>query len=255
MTRPPLRNELPEFLQDLRGEIDGLLECWYDRFTFARPRFLERYLNKEAVCHVHGLFGSLDFCARLIREELGPLGSSPLEGIAAINDGELHRGEVDNVQQLVLIESVQFMDEPQRVISRSGFTHTVWLQQLDRCTSAHGEALYLSLPRLTYVFGEFPPYWETRTIRDRTPVDRYEATNKHVEGGPEIVGDISDDRTKAQGEIGERIDIFPGLAIVLDDEHIQAFLPRPDMGIKVTEMLFGPLNLRLRRLPRRDHGV
>src|SRR5207247_1473927 len=177
MTRPglPLRNERAKHLQDLRDEVRGLLESWYDGFTLARPRWLERYLRKELVCHVHGFHGSTNFCARVEREEL-----SELDIVSVIDHREHLGSEIDDGQDLMFVEPIQFMDEPQRVISRSGLIHQIRLQRLDYCTSVLGEALYLSLPRFSYVFREFPPHWEACAFSNRAPIGPHEATDHHV---------------------------------------------------------------------------
>ncbi len=214
--------------------IDVLLKRWEQRITLTNLGLVDRFFNLEIHIILH-----------LRRKDTGEQWGVCIECPRADQVGHLIREPwgleesilSDHKNKSVLVNIVQFMDTPERIIPAF-----VWFEPIDSFYRLWPDTLYFS-SLLSFV--------SVGILRDRklySTGGRFAVPNNRqlicevVESTPQTMDDIPRCGENFKGINRETLHVR-GLRVILSNTHIQVFVPaREDYPFEVTEVLFGPFN-------------
>jgi hypothetical protein len=212
----------PEAVNDAADEIRQLMKEWQDRLTLKNLRLADRYRKGEIVLIVHFTLGDAKFAAHLQRAE-GSDGFGESAKVAQHNapskggggrrhgDGELlgnpwgegdadagapEDGHPDGEQQAVLVNVVQFVENPEVVSCAT----LVRFGSEDGIYRGMAHSLYSSV-RSGFVY-RGGGVVKNRKIdmatfaSEHARADRVQGEGQVVEGAPQVVDGVSGDETR-----------------------------------------------------------
>lgn len=251
-----------EQLDRLDGCIAEMNEAWNDRFDFARPEILKRYLVSEICIHlqfrVHfGKMDSQDFCATWFgpQKQVGPLigfnavdlrvGHLSAEMDCVGNMGGANR----NREKLMLVGNVEVVDDSKGGIENriAEIGVLVRLQALDDRLSAAGDALYYSALFGLFKFCLIEADRELSFEGGRVVPFEHECPNQMVKAGTQVVDYLANQNRETQGDglpvrgEGARLRF---MIDVSHDEIVVRMNKSGDFVVEILDTLVGPLNLR-----------
>jgi hypothetical protein len=246
-------DSLREDADDTFGEVDELLECWQNRLTFEDLRLAEHWAKGELefVVFIELLSGAMEgkssnFVAlfqgekRLPRFEASQ-GRAIRQTVAGKNPERVeqrpYRGEC-----LMFVESVEFMDEPERLASSF-----VWFEPADQLCNILTGTLYFSSPGGFKCFPRAAD-WESGSCPDLLPIQTNGLTDNVIKGSAEVMSAVSDHCAPDQRrwfDGREFTDVLSGIRIYVSRDKVVfvSVLQPYDRLLKVNEVLFGPFDL------------
>ncbi|TIR27199.1 MAG: hypothetical protein E5X07_28415 [Mesorhizobium sp.] len=260
-----------ENIHDAFDEIDELLEAWDNRLTVDNLSLAKRYIEGElkiafefslwvgaeaprknyiaVIQRILDLSGSKGDWRELGHYEVG--GQASAIRVHSLEAGQrihfpqkLGVRSPDRDQGGMLIEDVQLVQTPEGVCPSF-----VWLKALDHDLGIGRDPFQVfGRHAIEDLFGG--TYWEVGVLElsaARDPICYGKRSGQRIEGGPEVVDYIPDNRPPAIGDLFDEVklrmlvsrlrlsvgDDFIGLSPVVGD----------DLGFEVTKMLLGPVNL------------
>lgn len=218
------------------NEIDQLMERWEQRITPSNLRLADRFLNSDI--HILLTFVLKDtgevWVARLDKELL-----KPEKVVYPI--GNKKRVSIDGEQHPMLIDVVEVMQEPERLVSTF-----VRFEPVDSFFRDRGHSLYFS-NFVPLVSGAVLGNRKLCSQRRLLPISKNEMICQVVKGAPEIVNDITGCGDCVKGHSAEHLKLFKAMSacrVHLFQENLHLFVPDlSHLGIDFCEVLFGPLDL------------
>lgn len=254
-------DKAPEQIERICHAVAQHDKAWDDRFTFLRPKLIERYYKGEICFHVcfRIEFSELnceDFCAVFCGPEAVGFGRrghpNHLGGItlsAVYVEGVAKQDRVAHDQQeSVLVGVAEAIENGQGVKSR--FNFPVRLNRINEGAGAPGDALYFSPLTGFFKFLRGVADWEMQLGRRiGVPFDG-QRPNQVIEAASKMVDDFSGQDREPEwdrpiAECGKRVCSL--LVIELTDDSIRLRLraaPSLDFKFQVLDILVGPFNLR-----------
>lgn len=249
-----LRQERVERGDDPLGEVRKLMERWEGRFTLDYPRLVERYLKRELQIVVvlvafaaSGLGNAEDFCAVFERElpvcdaEGDRHGSRWHSADGGGREDDVPVGCPDGEQESVLIRNVETVQTPEGVVPS-----LVRLQRGDHVFRGVADALCYSR-RFGFVILPGPPNRERRFVGGVVAVGEHELVDEKIEAGPQVVDGVADNRAPTGRRLFADLhapDLVARVRLVLCEDTVWIGPEEcPDLGIKLVDVLLGPLNL------------
>jgi len=151
----------------------------------------------------------------------------------------------DGNQHAVLVDVVKSMESPEKFIPTF-----VWFESVDRFYRVLPHSLYFSrrfgvVPCGIFGNGEV----DVPSGHDARTANEYELVSQMVQGTPEILNNIANNRTEVAGDLldgrGKIMDQLSRLRIALCGNYIwlgRCSEKRTDFDMQVTDVLLGPLN-------------
>lgn len=254
-----------EIGNDVVNKIRHTINRFENRMTLDNPRFVERYLEMDAILLIQFTVGppmtewvaylqrkifdghecTTDASTDRDREWFGTVTSGPYrphhfqvlgthvtKSIAACRD-----------QQTVLVDNVKFVQVPERVIPTF-----VWFDRPDRLYSVLPRALYFSLNGRFEFRGSIDNGKGDLRKRSRlSGSDAYELICQMIESAADVTDGVACDDRYAQGNRitnAKVADALSGLRIVLDSSSVWVGCEKTcDLTLEIKDVLIGPLNL------------
>ena len=228
--------------------LEQLSERWADRPTFNNLRLAECYIKGEFCVILHARFADKEWVAvfqRLL--EVGQReGGRPEAGIER-TDWELEsapsNGYESCEQSVVLVRNVQIVDDPKGFVPslvRFGCVNCIY--------RSLRHAAYFSRIH-SFVFRGAVEDWERSPARGDSPVDDHKLVCQMIQSTPQIVNNVSGDKTDLKWgwfQIGDIVSVVSRLWIGITPDGI---------GFRVNEfcasdpqfidVLYGPFDLYL----------
>ena len=243
-----VRNKFP-------NPIKGISQNKEQRFSFANPRFIERYIDGKLYILVHFRVGKINqeiiacfekFCSDpvVVGQPCGRTSREDRLGLCQmLSRIEAREIVPDRYQQSVLVNLVEGMEQPQCVIPS-----LVWFDFPDRVYNILFHALYLSSEGLVLRgFGDFIEDREGSLRVGNFSVCHYEGASQIVEAAPKILERISAEQREFGWDIaclGEVIDWLSRLWITLYPETVRLGVTEGGEGqLEILDVLLGPLDL------------
>lgn len=238
-----------ELADDALDKMSQFMEQWNDQLTLDNLRLAERYLKGELELLVFfslkGQRPAKDFCAILQKNGFRPHPyglSFPPSCNSQLSISGCHR-----YQEAVLVDVVQFMDSPQVIVP--SFVRAAFLDEL-YCGARN--PLYFGI-RTGFQFlkevvgsGSTLEDWITDVSRGHISVSLNELPNEMIEGGSQIVKNISDEDRKSQGDLRAEmnpIDFLARFQIALGTDGIRTcFDERINPAFEIVDVFFGPFD-------------
>lgn len=248
-----------------------MVEQWNERLALSRPSLLKRYVKGEfaLVIRVRCTLPereSVDYCAVFERANGFEVtkGGAFKVNVSFEGDNVSAHGAPDDVQEAVLIPDIEFVDDIDGMgLVAESFCDVVRLQKFDDLQSRFADSRFLF--RAGYfgslsspAFG-FPGNRELRLPSVRIPpVNKHQLSNQQVQGRAQVVDDFSGyDSPSQRGVLGDADfkNLLSRLRVRLRDNAVGVEVHEgPDFGIEVTDMFFGPFDLRPRTIKGGVHG-
>ncbi len=231
-----------EFANEQQNNISDVLrklkQSWNDRLILPLSKLPERYLRGElgVHCHISDLNGNAKICLSLyfpnhLRTQV------KVEG----------RG--DECEFPMFIGSVHIMDNEQWVVQR--VRSHVWLQTVDQCCRAGADALYLATISGKFTFRRSRPIGivgcNGKLDIDETRRSEYlgcQLESKMIEGGSQMVGDLSSKNAEPEGNRSSAMfidSLKERLVVVIVPDRCGAVLKENlDFPAKIDDVFIGP---------------
>jgi len=193
-----------EAFNRINREIEQILERWDDRLVFPPTKLAERYLRGHLDLHLH--------VSRRTDSSYNPWPEFPRHldsnSISLCSSRNVEAHDVDSQDEFpVLINSVQIVDEPERVPTRIG--SVVRLQSLDSCQrTGTGNALYFSAVTANFSFcntARLRPFSKHGELNLGAGlclhIGRGQLPCEVIEGGSEVVDDFTSKHTESRFDL------------------------------------------------------
>ena len=245
------------------GEYDELVERFDNRLTLGNLRLIERYRQGDLKIVLNGRWGeAIDFRIVLQRADevcshrdtstctnRARAGGRAADVHPSLKDGQerhiqlgeyLNTGRSYRNDSLVFVQSVEFMENPQR-----GIPTLVRLQPADQLLGFGANASYFSYGSGFKVFdgsadGKSACASYLFSVRDD------QITHKLIERGAEIVNSVSDDDAGALWDCfvdTHANDVFASFVILLREKFVGfGLLEGADKRLKLGDVFFGPFD-------------
>lgn len=241
------------------NEGDELFQEDIEIFVRTHRLWFERYMNREIVAHLHLHFHSHHLCS--VQVAGGSAGLSPtqrqLGGIpnSPIDKGGIAVGDTSEyVQGPVFVETVEFVDDPQRVARR--VRSEKWLQPVELCVSPIRDntpdlpkpatARWFAFPVALEVPVGVEEDRELGVIR-RVPRSTRQREHDVVKSRTEVVDAVPSDGGPKPGDICRPFNVahLCGTLILGDDvEGVRLATDEAiQLGLESVQMIFRSINL------------
>jgi hypothetical protein len=222
-------------------------ERWNNRFKFSAPKFIERYLSGDLTFLVFGTRRveqkySHEFCFGICDRRLFNLSESWFNFEAT--------GNIDDKQKPMFVDYVVRMKNGQGVVD--WIPSVVWLDIPNKFLSGTRNALYHS--PVTGFFETIFCQTDGKLILPNPSafVGFDESGQKIFQTRTQVVNDLSGDNGKSQWRgLSDISDALMSYIFIELAEDKFGFGVGPnigiDLGIEISDILFGPLNLRVAR--------
>lgn len=239
---------------------------WDERFSFARPDLLNRYLDgrihfylkfrarsaaqRNPVRLYTVLYSPLILHHRRIGagNRTGKLYSETGTATGAIlgdqNGISQNEGMGNDSEKPVFICNVEVVNYLQNRIA--WIRNPVWLQSFDQRSKVAGNALYYSVPNGLFEFVRAVTDGEVYDLSVWQPVNAGESPDHVIEARPEMVNDLTGNHGNTQRDWrpDELKNISVTFRLTLSDNGVDATCQKSgDLNIEIVDLLFGPLDL------------
>jgi len=230
-----LSEERLELKDQVFNKLDELMQRWEHRITPRNLRFIDRFLDVQVHILLHLLVknSSKIWVARLDKNLMESPGIiDPIcPSQKVVIDGEEHP---------VLIDVVKLMQSPERFVPTS-----VRFEAIDSFYRQRAHALYFS-SLVPIVSGNILKNRKPGLLSRSSAISKNELVCEMVESGAEVVSNIACCPNRISGQYPKirLLDTCAGCRINISQEHVLFKVPEfGKLGIEVTEVLLGPLNL------------
>ena len=215
--------------------IHKLMERWEKRITLGNLRIAERFANSEIYLALH--------CTIKDTGEMWVARFDKVFGERSIDPiGGEQRILADGENGPVLVGVIQFENSPECRVAT--------MVRFERVDSFHGRnahTLYLS-SLVPFVTGHILCNREFDLASGRVAASYpYKLVCEVIERAPQVVDDVSGGSHGVEGKSAEYLSLLRCLSamkINLCENRVQAVVPESqEFGVKITEMLLGPLDL------------
>jgi len=243
---------------DVSNEIHHLMQRFKNKFTLNNPRLGERYFNSELHILIHFRFrGSEEFVACFHRKDSSAgqhQGASVILGASTMKLGEelavtpknavsLKRG-LCREEQTVFVEIIKYGE----MVDDFSCPTTVWFYSVDGFYSVCSQARFYSLSTGFVIRGVLSDRKHGISMSAHLACsDASQVPSSVVQGGTQIVQDITEDHGKGQRNVSDSSGIelaLSRLRIYLGSESVRiVFVEAVALGLQVEECAFWPVRL------------